>query len=143
MKTIVAFLSVLFLLTTTSLFAQDRKTAFENASFVKSSEGASYMNISWKKGTENTAYYLVQRSNDGKEFKTIALVFTSEESNFCDYKFKDKLVASEENSAMYYRIAIVNEQKEMTYLPVKKVAFSTADASVVAPAFANAVATRD
>lgn len=126
MKTVVPFFLALFLLTATSLFAQDRKTVFENPSFAKASDGSASVNLMWKKGTENTAYYLVQRSIDGVEFKTIGLVFTSEDSNFSDYAFRDKANEITSVSEVYYRVAIVNDQKELTYLPVKKTGFVNA-----------------
>jgi hypothetical protein len=128
MKTIVPFFAALFLLATTS-FAQERKTVFEDISLAKSGDGASCMNLAWKKGGENTAYYLVQRSSDGVEFKTVALVFTSEDSSFCDYGYRDKAFASGGGNEVYYRIAIVNEQKELAFLPVKKATTANALAS--------------
>lgn len=120
MKTVVPFFLALFLLTASSLFAQERKTVFEAPGFAKASDGSSLVNLTWKKGTENTAYYLVQRSIDGVEFKTIGLVFTSEDSNFSDYAFRDKVNEIAGVDEVYYRVGIVNDQKELTYLPVKK-----------------------
>lgn len=125
MKTVVPFFA-LCLLTTTSLFAQDRKTVFETPSFAKASDGSSSINLTWKKGTENAAYYLVQRSTDGADFKTIGLVFTSEDNNFSDYAFKDRANAIAGVNELYYRVVIVSEQKELTYLPVKKTGFVNA-----------------
>lgn len=134
MKTIVPFFAALFLLATTTLTAQEHKTVFGDISLARNSDGSSCMNLAWKKGAENTAYYLVQRSTDGSGFKTIALVFASEDSSFCDYGYRDKSYSLAGNNEVYYRIAIVNEQKELTYLPVRKttVANATAASSLTA-----------
>jgi len=127
MKTVVPFFLALFLLTASSLFAQERKTVFEAPSFAKAGDGSSLVNLTWKKGTENTAYYLVQRSIDGVEFKTVGLVFTSEDNNFSDYAFRDKVSEIGGAIEVYYRVGIVSDQKELTYLPVKKTGFVNAN----------------
>ena len=125
MKTILSFVAA-FLLIASTATAQDQKSTFENASLTKAADGAACVQLNWKKGAENTAYYLVERSNDGKEFKQVALVFTSEDANFVNYKFRDKGFASA-NGAAYYRICIVNDHNEITYLPAKKVDLSAGE----------------
>ena len=81
------------------------------------------MLLNWKKGTENTAYYLVERSADGKAIKTVAVVFTAEDPEFCNYAFRDQAEASAK-ADIYYRIGLVNGQKEVTYLSVRKASFA-------------------
>jgi hypothetical protein len=124
MKTLVSFFVAAFLFASVTVSAQDQKSVFENAILEKAANGTPCVKLNWKKGSENTAYYLIERSTDGKAFKTIALVFTSEDEKFCDYKFNDKTFASAGNTA-YYRVTIVNDHKELTYLPVKKVDLSS------------------
>jgi len=126
MKTLVSFFFAAFLLVASTSYAQSQPSVFENAGMAKTADGAACVKLAWKKGSENTAYYLVERSVDGKEFKQIALVFTAEDTNFSDYKFNDKAFAAAGNAA-YYRVTIVNDKKELTYLPVKKVDFGTAN----------------
>ncbi|HEU4903665.1 MAG TPA: hypothetical protein VFT06_12755 [Flavisolibacter sp.] len=129
MKTLVAFFVSAFVLLSTASYSQEQKSVFENAGLATAADGSSCVQLNWKKGAENTAYYLVERSADGKEFKQIALVFTAEDSQLVDYKFRDKGYASA-GSAAYYRIIIVNDRHEITYLPVRKVAFATGTSSV-------------
>ena len=138
MKTLVSFFIAAFLLATVTVSAQDQKSVFENASFEKAANGNPCVKLNWKKGSENTAYYLIERSADGKDFKTIALVFTSEDEKFCDYKFNDKALAAAGSTA-YYRVTIVNDHKELTYLPVRKVDLSSTSFSS-APAATDALA---
>lgn len=123
MKTLLSFVATFLLIASTAI-AQDQKSIFENVVIAKAADGTATVQLNWKKGAENTAYYLIERSIDGKEFKQVALVFTSEDANLVNYKFRDKGVASA-NGTAYYRICIVNDQKEITYLPVKKVDLAT------------------
>lgn len=129
MKTLVAFFVSAFVLLATASYSQVQKSVFENASLAKTTAGLPCVQLNWKKGSENTAYYLVERSADGKEFKQIALVFTGEDNGLVDYKFRDNGYASA-GSAAYYRIAIVNDRHEATYLPVRKVDFPNGTSAV-------------
>lgn len=115
--TISTIIACIFFLTSAS--AQEQSTIFEKASLV-SSDKASYVLLNWKQGQENTSYYLVERSSNGVDFKQAAMVFTSEMPDFKNYKFKDSDISSA-NGAIYYRISIVNDKKEITRLPIKKV----------------------
>jgi hypothetical protein len=124
MKTLYSFFVAAFVLFTSTVSAQSQKSVFEGASLTKAGDGAACVQLNWKKGSENTAYYLVERSANGVDFKQIALVFTSEDAQFSDYKFRDKGFAAAGNNA-YYRIAIVSDQKELTYLPVQLVDLGT------------------
>ena len=112
------FVAVLLFAANTS-FSQNHKSVLERVSLAKAGDGALCVELAWKKGSENTSYYLVERSVDGKEFKQVGLVFTSEDPQFSDYKFRDKNYTISGN-APYYRIVLVNEQKEMAYLPARQ-----------------------
>lgn len=125
MKTIYTFFVAAFLLIASASFAQSQKSVFERASMATSRDGSPCVELAWKKGSENTAYYLVERSADGAEFKPVGLVFTSEDEQFTDYKFRDKSFAAA-GTAAYYRISIVSNEKELTSLPVKKVGLTAA-----------------
>ena len=120
MKTLYSLFVAAFVLFTSASFAQNQTTIFEGAYLTKGGDGAAFVQLTWKKGTENTAYYLVERSTNGVDFKQVALVFTSEDIQFSDYKFRDRGFAAAGNM-VYYRIAIVGEQKELTYLPTQKI----------------------
>lgn len=132
MKSFATFFVAAFVCFTTASFAQDSKPVFENASLTKIADGAPFVQLSWKKGSENTAYYLVERSIDGKIFKHVAVVFTSEDANWTAYKYNDKSIGTSGN-AVYYRIAMVSGMKEVTYLPVKKVALTATETTIIAP----------
>lgn len=136
MKTSVLFLFVLSLLAATSVTAQDRKTALETIAVAKAGDGTPCTQLTWKQGTENIAYYLVERSHDGKEFKQIALVFISEDPSFTDYKFRDKGYTAA-NEAVYYRIGLVNDRKELSYLPVRRMELSGSTATTEGSADAS------
>lgn len=125
MKTIYALFAAAFVLISSASFSQTQKSVFEGAGLIKSGDGLPCVQLAWKKGSEKAAYYLVERSTDGNAFKQIALVFTSEDESLTDYAFRDKNFSAAGSSA-YYRITIVDEQKELTFLPAKKVDFSAA-----------------
>jgi len=127
--TLVFFLVALF--AATAARSQSQPTVFENAAPAKTPGGLPCLLLNWKKGNENTAYYLVERSADGKTFKPVAVVFTAEDPAFCTYAFRDQMEAKG-GSEIYYRIGLVNEQKEVTYLPVRKTSFSSNNASLSA-----------
>ena len=139
MKTVVSFFTAAFLLLSATAFSQN--TLFENAVLAKAGDGLLCVQLNWKKGGENTAYYLVERSSNGVDFKQIALVFTAEDGQFSAYKFRDKNFA-QAGSAAYYRIGLVNDKKELTYLPVRKVETAPANAALSALLSADALASR-
>lgn len=126
MKTLVPFCLALCLLFAGTAFSQEQRTVFAKTSVTKAGDGAACAELAWKKGAEKTAYYLVERSTDGKTFKQIALVFTGEDNAVVDYKFRDKAYASGGN-AVYYRVGMVAENKELTYLPVQKLEAASHD----------------
>jgi len=139
MKTFVSFFTAAFLLLSGTAFSQS--SVFETASLAKAGDGLPCVQLNWKKGGENTAYYLVERSSNGVDFKQIALVFTAEDEQFSAYKYRDKNFA-QAGSTAYYRIVIVNDKRELAYLPVQKV--ETVPGSVAVPALLSddAVASR-
>lgn len=115
MKTLlVGFALALFC---TPSLAQDQRTSFENLSVVTTSAGTA-VQLSWKKGDEDIAFFIVERSTDGIDFKQCAIVFLSEDPDFVDYKFRDKI--SSTSNGLLYRIGMVNQQKRICYLPIRK-----------------------
>ncbi|HZH66669.1 MAG TPA: hypothetical protein VEY10_17390 [Flavisolibacter sp.] len=117
MKT--AFLSLITCLLSLSAFAQEQKTSIEDISIITTSAGTTSAQLSWKKGDESIAYFIVERSTDGVDFKQCGIVFLSDNPEFVQYKFRDKITNN--MHGLIYRVGIVNEQKRLSYLPVKKV----------------------
>lgn len=72
--------------------------------------------ITWSTLSEkNNKQFEVQRSTDGENFKTIAIVFTLEDSNeIKHYTFKDELKGIKE-STIFYRIKQVDTAMGYTY----------------------------
>lgn len=103
-----------------SLFsnAQEQKTSINDISVITTSSGTTAAQLTWKKGDENIAYFIVERSTDGVDFKQCGIVFLSDNPDFVQYKFRDKITSN--THGLLYRIGIVNEQKRLSYLPVKK-----------------------
>jgi len=116
MKTL--FISLTLTLVCFVVSAQEQKTSFENIAVVTTSAGMAAQ-LSWKKGTENISYFIVERSMDGIDYKQCGIVFLSEDPEFNEYKFRDKIAAN--TSGLLYRIGIVTEQKRLFYLPAKKI----------------------
>ena len=98
-------------------FAQEQQTSFQGLSIVTTSAGMAAQ-LSWKKGNENIAYFIVERSFDGIDFKQCGVVFLSEDPQFNEYKFRDRI--SNTSNGLVYRIGVVTEQKRVYYLPSKK-----------------------
>jgi hypothetical protein len=116
MKT--AFFSLIVILSSLPALAQDQKTSIDNISIITTSAGITSAQLSWKKGDESIAYFIVERSTDGIDFKQCGIVFLSDNPEFVQYKFRDKITSN--TQGLLYRIGIVNEQKRLSYLPVKK-----------------------
>ena len=78
---------------------------------------------SWTTATEiNTSHFNVQRSMDGKDFKTIGTITAK---GFGDYSFTDnQLPITKEQLTLYYRLEIVDNDGSKTYSEVKQVAIS-------------------
>ena len=120
MKALFTLFIAFFIISGNVAFSQEQKSVLERVAMAKAGDGSACVELAWKKGSENTSYYLVERSADGRDFKQVALVFTSEDMQFTDYKFRDKTFNASGN-APYSRIVLVNDQKELTYLPTKRV----------------------
>lgn len=114
MKTLL--LGFAFILASLTATAQEPRTAYDALKVVNTANGLAAQ-LTWKKGAENVAYFIVERSTDGIDFKQCAIVFTSEDPAFVDYKFRDKIGTL--SQGLVYRIALVSEQKRITYLPAK------------------------
>ncbi|HTN05370.1 hypothetical protein [Agriterribacter sp.] len=72
--------------------------------------------INWSTRAEkNNKQFEIQRSTDGKRFKTIAIVFTLDDSNEAKhYAFKDELKGVKEKKLMY-RIKQVDTSEGYTF----------------------------
>ena len=106
-------------LTSLSFFAsaQEEKTKFSGISVVNTSAGMAAQ-LSWKKGSENISYFIVERSTDGIEFKQCGIVLLSEDPEFGEYKFRDRI--SNVSQGLVYRIGVVTAQRRVFYLPIKR-----------------------
>lgn len=111
------FLCVALTVICFSASAQKQKTSFDGIAVVNTSAGMAAQ-LSWKKGSENISYFIVERSTDGIEFKQCGIVFLSEDPEFNEYKFRDRISAS--SHGLVYRIGVVTDQKRVYYLPSKK-----------------------
>ena len=115
MKTFLLCIALIFGCLSAS--AQEQKTSFEAITVVNTSAGVAAQ-LSWKKGSENISYFIVERSTDGVEFKQCGIVFLSEDPAFSEYKFRDRI--SDNSHGLVYRIGVVTNQKRVYYLPSKK-----------------------
>lgn len=111
------YLTALALIVCFTSFAQEENTHFSNISVVTTSAGIAAQ-LTWIKGTENISYFIVERSNDGVDFKQCGIVFLSDEPGFTEYKFRDRI--SNNTQGLLYRVGVVTEHKRINYLPVKK-----------------------
>lgn len=72
--------------------------------------------LSWSvNDNESLNLFEVERSFDGKEFKTIAIVFTAEEQGDAAYAFKETITKSPN---AYYRLKIVEKDNSAHYSTV-------------------------
>ena len=109
-------LGLAFSLIVSTVSAQETRTTYEGLKIVTTANGMAAQ-LSWKKGSENVAYFIVERSSNGVDFAQCAIVFTSEDPDFVDYKFRDKI--SSASQGLVYRLALVSNQKRISYLPAK------------------------
>lgn len=114
MKTILLSLAVSFIGLVTH--AQESHTAYDSLKIVNTANGLAAQ-LSWKKGAENVAYFIVERSTNGVDFTQCAIVFTSDEPGFVDYKFRDKI--GNASQGLVYRLGLVSNEKHLSYLPAK------------------------
>jgi hypothetical protein len=115
MKTRLLLVALTFVCSVAS--AQIQKTSFDGIAVVTTSAGIAAQ-LSWKKGTENISYFVIERSIDGIEFTQCGIVFLSEDPDFSEYKFRDRISAL--SHGLVYRIGVVTTQKRIYYLPSKK-----------------------
>jgi hypothetical protein len=114
MKTLL--LGFAFLLVCFAASAQESRTAYDGLKVVTTANGLAAQ-LSWKKGSEDVSYFVVERSTNGVDFTRCAIVFTSEDPDFVEYKFRDKIAST--SQGLVYRLGLVNEQKHICYLPAK------------------------
>ena len=110
MKTFLLGLAIIIF--SSSATCQEKQTSFDGIAVVTTSAGMAAQ-LSWKKGSENIAYFIVERSTDGIDFKQCGIVFLSEDPAFSDYKFRDRI--SDSSQGLVYRIGIVTAQKRLYY----------------------------
>jgi hypothetical protein len=67
---------------------------------------------------EAAGQFEVERSQDGKEFSTLALVFGSDKPETDVYRFKER----DPRPARYYRIRLIGKDKTVVYSPVLQTA---------------------
>lgn len=65
-------------------------------------------------GNEAAGQFEVERSQDGKEFSTLALVFGSDKPETDVYRFKER----DPRPARFYRIRLTGKDKSVVYSPV-------------------------
>jgi hypothetical protein len=69
--------------------------------------------FSWSVGDNETGYlFELQRSSDGKNFQTSAIIFTTNNTGTENYSYKD---SKELTGAVYYRLKIVNKDNTISY----------------------------
>ncbi|HVZ57035.1 MAG TPA: Ig-like domain-containing protein [Chitinophagaceae bacterium] len=80
------------------------------------------VNLTWATASEqNAGQFLVERSDDGMHYRTVALVFAAGNSvQEQHYGFKDA-VASKTSGMVYYRLKCVDEDGKFTYSQVRTI----------------------
>ena len=86
----------------------------------------SKVKLNWVTEMElNNEYYSVERSQDGKNFTTIAMVLGSLNSSIRKtYEYKDDLKGVDVSKTIYYRIKQIDLDGHSTYSPVRNVKLS-------------------
>ncbi len=91
--------------------------------------------VEWKsEHNQLIDYFEVQRKENGGEFKTIALVMSTDNPAAEQYELKDKITIRDIEST--YRIRVVNKDKVITYSDVKKIRLSS-EQSISVKVFPN------
>lgn len=96
--------------------AQQTRTAYETLTVVGTPAGKAAL-LTWKKGPEDVSYFIVERSTNGVDFTQCAIVLTSEEPGFTDYKFRERI--GDNSQGLVYRLGLVSNQRRVSYLPAK------------------------
>jgi len=69
--------------------------------------------LQWRvENNETTDQFEVQRSNNGIEFKTVGIVFTSEKKGIEDYMFYETIRSSDK---VMYRLKMIDKQNDVSY----------------------------
>ncbi|MDX2045415.1 MAG: T9SS type A sorting domain-containing protein [Chitinophagaceae bacterium] len=81
------------------------------------------VSLYWKTETEtNNNYFEIQRSEDGAEFKPIALMFAKEDAaNGASYQYNDYSLGNINGNMVWYRLKQVDIDGKFTYTALKKV----------------------
>lgn len=114
MKTLLLALTFSFICTLAS--AQNTHTSYDGLKVVTTPNGLAAQ-LTWKKGTEDVSYFIVERSTNGIDFTQCAIVFTGEDPKLVDYKFREKIGST--SQGLVYRLGLVSNQKRISYLPAK------------------------
>jgi hypothetical protein len=74
--------------------------------------------LSWQvTDNESADQFLVEKSMDGKNFTTVALVFSSEKTDKENYQFYEK----PGNGKYLYRVLLINKNKKSVHSPVVEI----------------------
>ncbi len=93
-------------------------------------EHNNYAELSWSTTTnEQIDHFEVERKETGGEFKTIALVMSSNLSNTESYLFKDKLTGAE--SAVQYRIKVLFSDGSINYSSITALTIATVTETII------------
>jgi hypothetical protein len=94
------------------------------------------VNLNWKTVEElNSSHFDVERSVDGKNYKSIGIVFSNENSNTFNYYLFPDNISALTDGMIYYRLKCVDIDGKFTYSDVRVIRKSSqakVDASIVA-----------
>lgn len=76
------------------------------------------VDLNWSGTETDFSHYVLQRSNDGKEFSDIAVIFPSEGTGLHAYNYRDANVTSPTNM-VFYRLKMVDLTDETRYSEVR------------------------
>ncbi|RYY62522.1 MAG: T9SS type A sorting domain-containing protein [Chitinophagaceae bacterium] len=79
------------------------------------------VDLKWTSSWErNVSYFIVERSQDGKEYKDAGLVFANGSINAAmDYRFTDAAATSGKSNTLYYRLRAVDGDQKVQYSNVR------------------------
>jgi hypothetical protein len=105
-------------------FAQTEKHAGGETvvqSFILLRAGSS-VKVAWQTAAEkNNNYFEIQRSTDGEQFSTVALVFAREQAeNGADYLYTDQNAGQLATDVLYYRIRQVSMDATFTVTETRR-----------------------
>jgi hypothetical protein len=121
MKYILPFFLIAFVLgnfsvnaqqTHASLAEHSANNAGSDFTFFKTVISKDRVTLDWAVGNNGDAdRFEVERSADGKNFKMIALVFTSEDDGAANYSYFERL----KNKKQYYRLKKISKDQKVEY----------------------------